>query len=135
MLQPKRTKYRKQFKGRNDGLAQCSNLVSFGEYGLKATTHGALTARQIEAARRCITRFVKRGGKLWIRVFPDKPITKKPIEVRMGGARAASSSGSRRSSPVACFTKSKVSTSRRHARRSAWPPRNCRCRPSLFPGR
>ncbi len=64
MLQPKRTKYRKQFKGRNDGLAQCSNLVSFGEYGLKATTHGALTARQIEAARRCITRFVKRGGKL-----------------------------------------------------------------------
>ena len=71
MLQPKRTKYRKQFKGRNDGLAQCSNLVSFGEYGLKATTHGALTARQIEAARRCITRFVKRGGKLWMRVFPD----------------------------------------------------------------
>ncbi|MDO1530513.1 50S ribosomal protein L16 [Fulvimonas sp. R45] len=87
MLQPKRTKYRKQFKGRNDGLAQCANLVSFGEYGLKATTHGALTARQIEAGRRCITRFVKRGGKLWIRVFPDKPITKKPIEVRMGAGK------------------------------------------------
>jgi large subunit ribosomal protein L16 len=87
MLQPKRTKYRKQFKGRNDGLAFCSNVVSFGEYGLKATTHGALTARQIEAARRCITRFVKRGGKLWIRVYPDKPITKKPIEVRMGAGK------------------------------------------------
>jgi len=73
----------------SNGLAQCSNLVSFGEYGLKATTHGALTARQIEAARRCITRFVKRGGKLWIRVFPDKPITKKPIEVRMGAGKGS----------------------------------------------
>lgn len=89
MLQPKRTKYRKQFKGRNDGLAFSANLVSFGEYGLKATTHGALTARQIEAARRCITRFVKRGGKLWIRVFPDKPITKKPAETRMGKGKGA----------------------------------------------
>ena len=87
MLQPKRTKYRKMHKGRNDGLAFSSNLVSFGEYGLKATTHGQLTARQIEAARRCITRFVKRGGKLWIRVFPDKPISKKPIEVRMGNGK------------------------------------------------
>ena len=87
MLQPKRTKFRKQFKGRNDGLAFSSNLVSFGEYGLKATTHGALTARQIEAARRCITRFVKRGGKLWIRVFPDKPITKKAAETRMGSGK------------------------------------------------
>jgi large subunit ribosomal protein L16 len=89
MLQPKRTKYRKQFKGRNDGLAQCANLVSFGEFGLKAITHGAITARQIEAARRCITRYVKRGGKLWIRVFPDKPITKKPIEVRMGAGKGS----------------------------------------------
>ena len=87
MLQPKRTKYRKQFKGRNDGLSFNGNLVSFGEYGLKATTHGMLTARQIEAARRCITRYVKRGGKLWIRVYPDKPITKKPIEVRMGAGK------------------------------------------------
>ena len=84
MLQPKRTKYRKMHKGRNDGLAWNGNLVSFGEYGLKATTHGQLTARQIEAARRSISRYVKRGGKMWIRVFPDKPITKKPIEVRMG---------------------------------------------------
>ena len=89
MLQPKRTKYRKMHKGRNDGLAFNSNLVSFGEYGLKATTHGQLTARQIEAARRCITRFVKRGGKLWIRIFPDKPFTKKPAETRMGKGKGA----------------------------------------------
>ncbi len=84
MLQPKRTKFRKQQKGRNRGLAQVGNRVSFGEYGLKATTRGFITARQIESARRAITRYVKRGGKLWIRVFPDKPITKKPVEVRMG---------------------------------------------------
>src|SRR5210317_1148805 len=84
MLQPKRTKFRKQQKGRNRGLAQVGNRVSFGEYGLKATTRGFVTARQIEAARRAITRYVKRGGKLWIRVYPDKPISKKPVEVRMG---------------------------------------------------
>lgn len=87
MLQPKRTKYRKTFKGRNEGLSYCANVVSFGEYGLKATTHGHITARQIEAARRSISRHVKRGGKLWIRVFPDKPITRKPIEVRMGAGK------------------------------------------------
>jgi len=84
MLQPKRTKFRKQQKGRNRGLSQVGNRVSFGEFGLKATTRGFVTARQIEAARRAITRHVKRGGKLWIRVFPDKPVTKKPVEVRMG---------------------------------------------------
>jgi len=84
MLQPKRTKFRKQHKGRNRGLAQAGSDVSFGEFGLKATTRGRLTARQIEAARRAISRKVKRGGKLWIRVFPDKPISKKPLEVRMG---------------------------------------------------
>ncbi len=84
MLQPKRTKFRKQQKSRNRGLAQSGNKVSFGEFALKATTRGQITARQIEAARRAITRHVKRGGKLWIRVFPDVPITKKPIEVRMG---------------------------------------------------
>ena len=84
MLQPSRTKYRKVFKGRNRGLSHAGANVSFGEYGLKATTHGHLTARQIEAGRRTISRFVKRGGKLWIRVFPDKPITKKPLETRMG---------------------------------------------------
>ncbi|MCC5863982.1 MAG: 50S ribosomal protein L16 [Wenzhouxiangella sp.] len=84
MLQPKRTKFRKQQKGRNRGTAQVGNRVSFGEFGLQATTRGFLTARQIESARRAITRHVKRGGKLWIRVFPDKPVTKKPVEVRMG---------------------------------------------------
>nr|MBO2513061.1 50S ribosomal protein L16 [Gammaproteobacteria bacterium] len=84
MLQPKRTKFRKQFKGRNTGLATRGNTVSFGEFGLKAVGRGQLTARQIEAARRAMTRYVKRGGKIWIRVFPDKPITKKPLEVRQG---------------------------------------------------
>ena len=84
MLQPKRTKFRKQSKGRNRGEATVGNKVSFGEYGLKATSRGRITARQIEAARRTITRKVKRGGKIWIRIFPDKPITKKPLEVRQG---------------------------------------------------
>jgi large subunit ribosomal protein L16 len=84
MLQPKRTKFRKQQKGRNRGLAQSGNKVSFGEYGLKAVDRGRITSRQIEAARRAMTRHVKRGGKIWIRLFPDVPVTKKPIEVRMG---------------------------------------------------
>ena len=84
MLQPKRTKFRKQMKGRNRGLAQSGNKVSFGEFGLKATGRGRITARQIEAARRAMTRHIKRGGKIWIRVFPDKPITTKPLEVRQG---------------------------------------------------
>jgi large subunit ribosomal protein L16 len=84
MLQPKRTKFRKQHKGRNRGLAVRGSDVSFGEYGLKAVGRGRMTARQIEAARRAMTRHIKRGGKIWIRVFPDKPITKKPLEVRQG---------------------------------------------------
>jgi len=84
MLQPKKTKYRKQFKGRNRGLAVAGGHVSFGEFGLKATERGRLTARQIEAARKTLTRKLNRGGKVWIRVFPDKPITKKPLEVRQG---------------------------------------------------
>ncbi|MCU0766208.1 MAG: 50S ribosomal protein L16 [Gammaproteobacteria bacterium] len=87
MLQPKRTKFRKQHKGRNTGLALSGNTVAFGEYGLKATTRGRLTARQIEAARRAISRHVKRGGKVYIRIFPDKPISKKPLEVRMGSGK------------------------------------------------
>ena len=84
MLQPKRTKFRKQFKGRNRGLATIANKVSFGEYGLKATERGKMTARQIEAARRAMTRHIRRGGKIWIRVFPDVPVSKKPLEARMG---------------------------------------------------
>lgn len=87
MLQPKRTKYRKQFKGRNRGVATRGAKVSFGEYGLKATELGRITARQIEAARRALSRHVKRGGKIWIRIFPDKPISKKPLEVRMGSGK------------------------------------------------
>ncbi len=84
MLQPKKTKFRKQHKGRNRGLAMRGNRVSFGEYGLKATTRGRVTAREIEAARRALTHYIKRGGRVWIRVFPDKPVSKKPLEVRMG---------------------------------------------------
>lgn len=84
MLQPKRTKYRKQQKGRNRGLAHRGNEVSFGDYGLKAVDRGRITARQIEAARRAMTRHIRRGGKIWIRIFPDKPVSNKPIEVRMG---------------------------------------------------
>ena len=84
MLQPKRTKFRKTHKGRNRGLAHRGSRVGFGEYGLKATDRGFVTARQIEAARRAMTRHIKRGGKIWIRIFPDKPMTKKPVEVRMG---------------------------------------------------
>jgi large subunit ribosomal protein L16 len=84
VLQPKRTKFRKQSKLRNRGLAQVGNKVSFGEYGLKAVGRGRITARQIEAARRALTRHVKRGAKIWIRIFPDKPVTKKPLEVRQG---------------------------------------------------
>ena len=84
MFQPKRTKYRKQQKGRNTGNAFRGSSISFGTYALKATSRGSLTSRQIEAARRAMTRKVKRGAKIWIRVFPDKPITKKPLEVRQG---------------------------------------------------
>jgi large subunit ribosomal protein L16 len=87
MLQPKRTKYRKVQKQRNRGLSFVANKVSFGEFGLKATMRGRITARQIEAARRAMTRHVKRGGKIWIRIFPDVPVTKKPLEVRMGNGK------------------------------------------------
>jgi len=87
MLQPKRTKYRKQMKGRLRGVATRGHKVSFGEFGLKAVEHGLVTSRQIEAARRALTRFIKRGGRVWIRIFPDKPITKKPLEVRMGSGK------------------------------------------------
>ena len=87
MMQPKRTKYRKMFKGRMAGLAQRGSSVSFGEFGLKATSRARMTAREIEAARRAMARYVKRGGQIWIRVFPDVPITQKPLEVRMGSGK------------------------------------------------
>lgn len=87
MLQPKRTKYRKAHRGRRRGMAQTGNVVTFGDFGLQALGTCWMTNRQIEAGRRAITRYVKRGGKLWIRVFPDKPVTKKPLEVRMGSGK------------------------------------------------
>ena len=87
MLSPKRTKYRKVQKGNNRGLAQRGVDVSFGDFGMQCTEPGRLTSRQIEAARMAITRHVKRAGKLWIRIFPDRPVTKKPLEVRMGGGK------------------------------------------------
>jgi large subunit ribosomal protein L16 len=89
MLQPAKTKFRKVFKGRNYGVATRGAKVSFGEFGLKATNRGRLTARQIEAARRAMTRHIKRGGRVWIRVFPDKPISQKPAEVRMGKGKGS----------------------------------------------
>jgi large subunit ribosomal protein L16 len=87
MMQPKRTKFRKQFKGTLGGLAQRGSTVAFGEFGLKTTERARMTAREIEAARRAMTRYVKRGGQVWIRVFPDVPISKKPLEVRMGSGK------------------------------------------------
>lgn len=89
MLQPARTKYRKQQKGRNTGIATRGSKVSFGEFGLKAVERGRITARQIEAARRAMTRHIKRGGRIWIRIFPDKPISHKPAEVRMGKGKGS----------------------------------------------
>ena len=87
MLQPKRTKFRKQHQGRNRGIAARGNEVSFGEFGLRSTDRARITARQIESARRAVNRYIKRGGKVWIRIFPDKPITEKPLEVRQGSGK------------------------------------------------
>jgi large subunit ribosomal protein L16 len=89
MMQPKRTKFRKQFKGRNEGFAKGGVELNFGAYGMKATTNARVTARQIEAARRAITRYLKRAGRVWIRVFPDVPVSKKPAEVRMGKGKGS----------------------------------------------
>jgi large subunit ribosomal protein L16 len=89
MLSPKRVKFRKRQRGRLKGLSQRGNKVSFGEFGLKAVTSGRLTARQIESARRTMTRHIKRGGKMWIRIFPDQPVTKKPAETRMGSGKGS----------------------------------------------
>jgi len=113
MLQPARRKYRKEQKGRNKGVATVGNKVSFGEYGLKAIGRGRLTSRQIEAARRAMTRHIKRGGRIWIRIFPDKPVSKKPAEVR---------------SPGRCSTKWTASMKRWRVRRLRLPPRSCRSR-------
>ena len=108
MLQPKNTKFRKQQKGRNRGLASRGNKVSFGEFGLQSTDRGRVTARQIEAGRRALTRHVKRGAKIWIRVFPDKPITKKPLEVRQGKVRVTLNIGLPKLNLGLCFMKWKA---------------------------
>ncbi|MDD3793219.1 MAG: 50S ribosomal protein L16 [Candidatus Gracilibacteria bacterium] len=89
MLQPKRTKYRKAHRGRLKGVAVRGSNLAFGDYGIKATTRGFITSRQIESARRAMVRFVKRGGKIWIRIFPDRPFTSKPLEVPMGGGKGS----------------------------------------------
>ena len=89
MLQPKQTKFRKMHKGRNRGLAQNGNTIAFGRFGLVASDRGRITARQIEAARRAMTRYIKRGGNIWIRIFPDVPVSKKPAEVRMGKGKGS----------------------------------------------
>jgi large subunit ribosomal protein L16 len=126
MLQPARRKYRKEQKGRNTGVATRGAAVSFGDFGLKATERGRLTARQIEAARRAISRHVKRGGRIWIRIFPDKPISQKPAEVRMGTARATPSTTSPRSSPARCCTRSTALPKNWRAKRSRWLRPSCR---------
>ena len=127
MLQPARRKYRKEQKGRNKGVATIGNKVSFGEYGLKAVGRGRLTARQIEAARRAMTRHIKRGGRIWIRIFPDKPISQKPAEVRMGNGKgnpeyyvAEIQSGQ------GALRDGRRRRDRWRARRSRWPRPSCR---------
>lgn len=130
MLQPKRTKFRKVHKGRNRGLAQGTD-VSFGTFGLKAVGRGRLTARQIEAARRAMTRAVKRQGKIWIRVFPDKPITEKPLEVRMGKGKGNVEYWVALIQPGKVCTKWTACQKRLPARHSNWQQRNCRSKPPL----
>ena len=128
MLQPARRKYRKEQKGRNTGIATRGNSVAFGDFGLKCTDRGRLTARQIEAARRAISRHVKRGGRIWIRVFPDKPISTKPAEVRMGNGKGNPEYYVAEIQPgkMACPKSWPV-------KRSAWLPPSCRCAPRSLP--
>lgn len=126
MMQPKRTKFRKQMKGTNRGMTFNGNKVSFGEYGLKSTEHGRITARQIEAARRVITRYVKRGGKLWIRIFPTCRSPRSRSKFAWARAKATSSIGSPRSSPARCFMKLKASPKPRRRKRSVLLRPSCR---------
>lgn len=135
MLQPARRKFRKEQKGRNTGIATRGNSVAFGDFGLKCTDRGRLTARQIEAARRAISRHVKRGGRIWIRVFPDKPISTKPAEVRMGNGKGNPSTTLPRSSPARWCSKSLAFPKNWPAKRSAWLPPSCRYAPPSLPVR
>ena len=130
MLQPKRTKYRKQFKGRNGGFAVRGSSVAFGEFGLKATSRARMTAREIEAARRAMARYVKRGGQIWIRVFPDVPITKKPLEVRMGSGKGNVEYWvAQRAARQGAVRDGRRGRGRWRAKRSAWPAPSSRCPP------
>lgn len=134
MLQPSRRKYRKEQKGRNKGLATRGAKVSFGEYGLKAVGRGRLTARQIESARRAMTRHIKRGGRIWIRVFPDKPISQKPAEVRMGNGKGSPEYWVAEIQPARCCTKWMVWMKRWRARLSVSRLPSCRSKPSSLSG-
>ena len=127
MMQPKRTKFRKQFKGRLAGSAQRGNSVAFGEFGLKATDRCRMTAREIEAARRAISRYVKRGGRIWIRVFPDVPITQKPLEVRMGSGKGNVEYWIAKVLPARFCLKWKASARPSPAKPSVWRLPSCRC--------
>jgi ribosomal protein L16 len=132
MLQPARRKYRKEQKGRNTGLALRGAKVSFGEYGLKSIGRGRLTARQIEAARRAMTRHIKRGGRIWIRIFPDKPISKKPAEVRMGSGKGIQSTTWPRSSRARSSTRWMGSAKLWRAKPLPLRPPSCRSRRFLL---
>ena len=134
MLQPKRTKFRKVQKGRNRGLAERGSRVSFGDFGLKAVGRGRITARQIEAARRAMTRHIKRGGKIWIRVFPDKPITEKPLEVRQGKGKGNVEYWVAQFSPVRCCTKWKACPKSWRVKHSLWQRLRFRYQPHLLSG-
>ena len=131
MLQPARRKYRKEQKGRNKGIATRGTKVSFGEYGLKAIGRGRLTARQIEAARRAMTRHIKRGGRIWIRIFPDKPISSKPAEVRMGNGKGNPEFYVAEIQPGKVCMKWTALTRRSQEKRFAWLPQNCPSPPPL----
>ena len=131
MLQPARRKYRKEQKGRNTGVATRGASVAFGDFGLKCTDRGRLTARQIEAARRAISRHVKRGGRIWIRVFPDKPISTKPAEVRMGNGKGNPEYYVAEIQPGKIVFESWVCLKNWPVKRSAWLPPSCRCAPRL----
>src|SRR5712692_8573403 len=134
MLQPTRTKYRKAQKGRMRGRAKGADTVSFGDYGLQALECAWISARQLEAARVAMTRHIKRGGKVYIRIFPDKPITKKPAETRMGKGKAPTRVGWRWSGPDGSCTRLKASTRSWRARPSTWRTTSSPCPPAWWRG-
>ncbi len=131
MLMPKKVKYRKQQRGRMCGKAWRGSELSFGDYGLKVMECGYITDRQIEASRVAMTRFIKRGGKIWLRLFPDKPVTKKPAETRMGKGKGAPDHWVAVVRPAKCSLRWKVSRRRWPPRRCGWLRTSCPSRPGL----